>query len=154
MKLTTKGRYAVAAMADLASRGPEARASLCEIAARQRISRAYLEQIFAKLRRAQLVTAARGAHGGYALAARPEDISVAAIMAAADETIRTTSCVPGAAAGCLGGARRCLTHDLWERLGAHIEDFLEGVTLRHVIDGAPGAPDGRLEASAIDGARA
>lgn len=136
MNLTTKGRYAVMAMADLARQGPGATVSLADIADRQAISLTYLVQLFNKLRRAGLVTSARGPGGGYRLAAEPGKTAVSDIMFAVEEPFRTTRCSgrPGTGCGC---SDRCLTHDLWEALGAHIASFLSAVTLADVIDGDP-----------------
>lgn len=133
MKLTTKGRYAVTAMADLAACGGRAPVSLADISLRQGISVAYLEQLFAKLRRAGLVDSARGSAGGYSLAREPRDIRIAEIVAAVDEEIRTTACAPGEGKGCQGGSARCLTHDLWDELARHIDIFLNTVTLDDVL---------------------
>lgn len=134
MKLTTKGRYAVAALADIAAFGGEGPVALPDVALRQGISAGYLEQLFAKLRRAGLVASARGVGGGYFLARRPGDIRIADIVAAVDEEIRTTSCAPGSRVGCHGRSARCLTHDLWDELGRQIEIFLNAVTLEDVIE--------------------
>jgi Rrf2 family protein len=134
MKLTTKGRYAVQAMADIAAFGSAGAVSLSAIAERQGLSAAYLEQLFLKLRRAGLVDSARGAEGGYRLARGADSISVSAIVDAVDEEIRTTAC-GGAATGCRGDGARCLTHDLWEALGGHIESFLSSVTLDDIVAG-------------------
>lgn len=134
MKLTTKGRYAVQAMADIAAFADAGAVSLPEIAERQGLSAAYLEQLFGKLRRAGLVDSARGADGGYRLARAAEAISVSAIVDAVDEEIRTTAC-GGAAIGCRGDGARCLTHDLWEELGRQIEVFLAAVTLDDIVRG-------------------
>ena len=133
MKLTTKGRYAVAAMADLAANAGDAPVALAEIADRQGMSLAYLEQIFARLRREGLVSSARGVAGGYRLARRAADIRIADIVAAADEEIRTTACERGSQTGCRGANARCLTHDLWDELGRQIEIFLNAVTLEDVL---------------------
>ncbi len=148
MKLTTKGRYAVQAMADIAAaRGAEP-VSLPEIADRQGISAGYLEQLFAKLRRAGLVDSVRGVAGGYRLARPAGAIRIGEIVDAVDEEIHTTAC-HGAAAGCQGAGARCLTHDLWDELGRHIELFLSTVSLEDVIDkrvigtAAVNAPGGR-----------
>ena len=134
MHLSTKGRYAVMAMVDLARRGDSA-GSVClaEIAARQEISLAYLEQIFARLRRKGLVTSARGPGGGYRLALAAADISISAIVAAVDEPLAVTRCKT--AAGCLTRGERCVTHDLWDALGRQIERFLAGVSLEDVAQG-------------------
>ncbi|MEM9495561.1 MAG: Rrf2 family transcriptional regulator [Pseudomonadota bacterium] len=137
MKLTTKGRYAVSAMADIAAVSAfsdcESPVSLSDVADRQGISLSYLEQLFLKLRRAGLVTSARGASGGYALAAAPADIYVADIVSAVDEAIKTTACVRGSDIGCSGTSTRCLTHDLWDELGLQIEMFLNAVSLEDVV---------------------
>lgn len=133
MKLTTKGRYAVSAMADLAATGADGPVALGDIALRQGISLSYLEQLFAKLKRAGLVTGARGVGGGYALTAAPGEIRVADIVAAVDEEIKTTACSSRSALGCQGTTARCLTHDLWDELGRQIEIFLNAVTLDDII---------------------
>lgn len=134
MKLTTKGRYAVQAMADIAAFGAAGAVSLPEIAGRQGLSTAYLEQLFGKLRRAGLVESARGPDGGYRLARGPQAIRVGDIVEAVDEEIRTTAC-GGASTGCRGDGSRCLTHDLWEELGRQIELFLFAVTLDDIVAG-------------------
>jgi Rrf2 family iron-sulfur cluster assembly transcriptional regulator len=143
MQLSTRGRYAVMAMVDLASRqtigcecGP---ICLAEIAGRQRLSQAYLEQLFGKLRRAGLVASARGPGGGYRLARSSTAIAIADIVAAVDEPIRATRCAEGSA-GCLEevglqGRGRCQTHDLWEELGQQIAFFLQSITLADVVTG-------------------
>ena len=136
MKLGTKGRYAVMAMAELAMRAGgagEARpVTLAEIAARQEISQSYLEQLFARLRRAGLVRSVRGPGGGYRLARPPAELRIADIVVAVDENLRATRCPPDARSGCMKDARRCVTHDLWEELGAHIYFFLCSVSLEDV----------------------
>ena len=123
------------AMADLARReGDAARAvALADIAARQEISLSYLEQLFARLRRKGLVKSARGPGGGYRLANGPEATSIADIVHAVDEPLRATRC--SEAKGCMIKGERCLTHDLWEDLGARIEDYLASVTLADVALG-------------------
>ena len=160
MQLSTKGRYAVMAMVDLAAReslgcecGP---VCLAEIAASQQLSLSYLEQLFGKLRKAGLVASARGPGGGYRLACESDRISVAAIIAAVDEPIRATRCdeTSGpclAQPGHLGD--RCQTHDLWAELGRQIALFLDGMTLADVVLGRirgraslPGRPMARAAA--------
>lgn len=126
MRLTTKGRYAVTAMLDLAMHANTEIVALGDIAARQGISLPYLEQLFAKLRRAGLVTSVRGPGGGYRLARPADAISVADVIAAIDENIDTTRC--GGEKNCQG-EDACLTHELWEALGAHILGFLRSMTL-------------------------
>jgi Rrf2 family iron-sulfur cluster assembly transcriptional regulator len=147
MQLSTRGRYAVMAMADLAARqhgavGEAVPRPVClsEIAATQRLSLSYLEQLFGKLRRAGLVTSMRGPGGGYRLSRPADAMPIAAIVAAVNETIRATRCELGEA-GCMAGAGpggtagRCQTHDLWFELGRQIELFLGGVTLADVVEG-------------------
>ena len=135
MKLSTKGRYAVMAMADLASRDGAAKpVSLSDIAGRQDISLSYLEQLFAKLRKGGLVVSARGPGGGYRLSRPAGELRVADIILAVDEPMTTTRCKPGSAKGCTGTASRCLTHDLWEELGRQIHIFLSTVTLADVVE--------------------
>jgi Rrf2 family iron-sulfur cluster assembly transcriptional regulator len=143
MQLSTRGRYAVMAMVDLATRqtlgcecGP---ICLAEIAARQKLSQAYLEQLFGKLRRAGLVGSARGPGGGYRLARSSQVISVAEIIAAVDEPIHATRCEIGSP-GCIEGSEaegpmRCQTHDLWDELGRQIQLFLRGISLADVVSG-------------------
>lgn len=140
MRLSTKGRYAVMAMADLARRQDEpCRAvALADIASRQEISLSYLEQLFARLRRKGLVQSARGPGGGYRLARTAEETSIAEIVLAVDEPLRATRCsVKGK--GCMLKGERCMTHDLWENLGHRIEDYLSSVSLADVILGRVGA---------------
>ena len=134
MELTTRGRYAVMAMADLAKHGEAAAIPLSAIAQRQHLSIAYLEQIFLKLRRAGLVDSERGRSGGYRLARAAGAIKVAEVMSAVEEDTRMTRCHGDDRAGCIG-AHRCLTHGLWDALGDHIRDFLEHVSLDDVLNG-------------------
>jgi Rrf2 family iron-sulfur cluster assembly transcriptional regulator len=142
VQLSTRGRYAVMAMVDLAGRqaagcqcGP---VCLAEIAARQQLSLAYLEQLFSRLRRAGLVGSARGPGGGYRLARPAGAVTIADVIAAVEEPIRATRCADGSD-GCVqnrsGTPVRCQTHDLWEELGRQILLFLEGVTLADVASG-------------------
>ncbi|HEY5412896.1 MAG TPA: Rrf2 family transcriptional regulator [Caulobacteraceae bacterium] len=148
MRLSTKGRYAVMAMADLAKRGDGQRAiSLAEIAQRQDISLPYLEQLFARLRRSGLVLSVRGPGGGYRLARPAGETAVAEIVTAVDEPLEAVRC-GSSAVGCMPGGVRCLTHDLWDDLGRHIHDYLASVTLEDVISGSlarPRAPSGASE---------
>lgn len=132
MKLTAKARYAVTAMADIAAFGQGGPVALSDIAARQLISLSFLEQLFRKLRTRGLVASQRGAAGGYVLAAPPEAIHVCDIVLAVDEPLRTTACAPGGSVGCRGTSARCLTHDLWDELGRHIEVFLGSITLADI----------------------
>lgn len=135
MKLSTKGRYAVMALVDLASYSKGQPLALAEIAERQEISLSYLEQLFAKLRRGGLVKSVRGPGGGYLLAHTPAETRISDIISAVDEPIRTTRCTPGSPLGCRGNASRCLTHDLWEELGNQIHLFLSSVSLADVVEG-------------------
>ncbi len=115
MRLSTKGRYAVMAMADLAAHGEGARpVSLADIAERQEISLSYLEQLFAKLRRGGLVVSVRGPGGGYRLSRVAGEIRIADIIVAVDEPITATRCQKGSPKGCMGTSGRCVTHDLWK----------------------------------------
>ncbi len=133
MQLSTKGRYAVMAMVELAKHGDAGALPLAMIADSQKISIAYLEQLFLKLRRAGLVIATRGPKGGYRLARTPDEITIAEIMDAADEQVRMNRCAVEGTDWCLG-TKRCMTHDLWRALGDHIGDFLVGVSLQDVLD--------------------
>jgi Rrf2 family iron-sulfur cluster assembly transcriptional regulator len=136
MRLSTKGRYAVMAMADLARHQDEpCRAvALAEIASRQEISLSYLEQLFARLRRKGLVQSARGPGGGYRLSRTAAETTIADIVHAVDEPLRATRCAEQGK-GCMLKGERCLTHDLWEHLGDRIEDYLASVSLADVISG-------------------
>jgi Rrf2 family iron-sulfur cluster assembly transcriptional regulator len=135
MRLSTKGRYAVMAMADLAryEAGAGRALALADIAQRQEISLSYLEQLFARLRRKGLVKSARGPGGGYRLAKTAEETRIGEIVHAVDEPLRATRC--GQTGGCMHKGERCLTHDLWEDLGRRIEDYLDSVTLADVVHG-------------------
>ncbi|HSD97292.1 MAG TPA: Fe-S cluster assembly transcriptional regulator IscR [Sulfuricaulis sp.] len=130
MKLTTKGRYAVTAMLDLALRYDKGAVTLADIAKRQGISLSYLEQLFAKLRRSGLVDSVRGPGGGYTLAMEPAKISVAEIIVAINENIDATRC--GGEKNCHGD-ETCLTHQLWEDLSTRIHEFLNGITLGDLV---------------------
>jgi Rrf2 family iron-sulfur cluster assembly transcriptional regulator len=134
MRLSTKGRYAVMAMVDLAKHGQGSPIALAEIAERQEISLSYLEQLFAKLRKSGLVKSVRGPGGGYLLGRDRRDTRIADIILAVDEPIRATRCAPGAPIGCRGNKTRCMTHDLWEELGNQIHLFLSSVSLADVCE--------------------
>lgn len=136
MRLSTKGRYAVMAMADLARReGDATRAvALADIAERQEISLSYLEQLFSRLRRKGLVKSARGPGGGYRLARTAVETSIADIVHAVDEPLRATRCEK-LGPGCMTRGERCMTHDLWADLGDRIEDYLASVSLADVVGG-------------------
>jgi Rrf2 family transcriptional regulator, iron-sulfur cluster assembly transcription factor len=145
MRLTSKGRYAVMALADLAANGGEERAvPLQEISERQEISLSYLEQLFARMRRAGLVGGVRGPGGGYKLGRRAAEIAISEVIAAVDEPIKTTRCRDGSLKSCQGKIGRCIAHDLWDELGRQIHVFLDAVTLEDVITrrvlGRAGAP--------------
>ncbi|MEJ2124369.1 MAG: Rrf2 family transcriptional regulator [Alphaproteobacteria bacterium] len=133
MQLSTKGRYAVLAMVELARHDTTTSLPLSAIAERQQISTAYLEQLFMKLRRGGLVKAIRGPKGGYRLALQPSEISIASIMAATDENVRMNRCSPEHMEWCLG-SQQCAAHNLWEAMQNHIANFLEAVTLQNVLD--------------------
>lgn len=148
MRLGTKGRYAVMAMADLALAGVSGPRALCEVAGSQEISLAYLEQLFMKLRRAGLVQSARGPGGGYRLARCAAEISVGSIVDAVDDRLRTTRCGAGggldceqadgegspAATSCRKDGQRCVTHDLWAELDRQVSLYLDSVTLADLCE--------------------
>jgi len=131
MKLSTKGRYAVTAMMDLALHDRSGPVTLAEISECQDISLSYLEQLFAKLRKGKLVEGVRGPGGGYRLARAADDITVADIICAVDESVDATRCA--GRKDCQGG-RRCLTHELWSDLSDQIHTFLKGITLAQFVD--------------------
>lgn len=135
MRLTSKGRYAVMAMADLALHGGEDRAvPLQEVARRQEISLSYLEQLFARMRRAGLVAGVRGPGGGYRLAKSAAQTTVADIIAAVNEPIKATRCKEGSAKSCLGKTGRCIAHGLWQEMGERIHMFMASVSLADVLE--------------------
>ena len=134
MKLSTKGRYAVMAMVDLARHAQAKPVSLSDIVTRQEISLSYLEQLFARLRRAGLVKSVRGPGGGYRLTRGSADTRVSEIILAVDEPIKATRCTEMGATGCRADRSKCLTHDLWEELGNQIHMFLSSVTLLDVLE--------------------
>jgi len=131
MRLTTKGRYAVTAVLDLALHQDGGPVSLSAISARQGISLSYLEQLFARLRRNQIVSSTRGPGGGYMLHGSAEDISVSDIIIAVDEACQVVDCGEDSG-GCQDGYQ-CLTHDLWQELSNEIRDFLDGISLAEVM---------------------
>lgn len=133
MRLSTKGRYAVMAMADLASHSSGKPVALADIADRQEISLSYLEQLFGRLRKGGLVKSVRGPGGGYLLSRAPAEMRISDIILAVDEPIQTTRCTPGSPAGCHNNKGRCMTHDLWEELGNQIYLYLSAVTLEMVV---------------------
>ena len=131
MRLTTKGRFAVTAMIDLAMRDGSGPVTLAEISQRQKISLSYLEQLFGKLRRRALVDSVRGPGGGYCLARDMAQVAVSDIILAVDEPIDATQC--GGKENCRDD-EKCITHDLWANLNAHIFDYLGSVTLKQLVD--------------------
>ena len=133
MKMSTKGRYGVMAMIDIAVHSRGAPVSLAEIAERQDISHEYLEQLFGRLRKAGLVESARGPGGGYRLARAMNDIAVAEIIAAVDEELQFTRCGGDAVEGCVKGDR-CNAHDLWSSLGRQMMYFLSSISLEDVVE--------------------
>ena len=147
MKLSTKGRYAVMAMVDLAQHSNGSPVALADIANRQEISLSYLEQLFSKLRKGGLVKSVRGPGGGYLVARPVMDTRISDIILAVDEPIRATRCTPGSPSGCHSDKSRCLTHDLWADLGEHIRFFLGEVTLEQVCERRPCPAKARLWAA-------
>jgi Rrf2 family iron-sulfur cluster assembly transcriptional regulator len=133
MKLTSKGRYAVMAMADLASNANIGPISLAEISVRQNISLAYLEQIFIKLKYRKLVKSARGANGGYVLEKPASDIKLSNIIFAVDEEVKTLNCKKQSKRGCNNKSTKCITHNLWDQLDQHINGFFEKVKLQDLV---------------------
>ena len=133
MKLTSKGRYAVMAMADLAKNNVKEPTSLAEISLRQGISISYLEQLFLKLRKNNLVQSARGPSGGYVLAKPPGEIKLLSIISAVDEKIKTVKCKKESKKGCNGKSIKCITHNLWDDLENHINKFFEDNTLNDIL---------------------
>ena len=138
MLLSTKGRYAVMAMVEIAKQGDARPISLGDIASRLELSLAYLEQLFMKLRRSGLVQSVRGPGGGYVLDREAGAISIGEIMAAVAEPVKMTRCI-SEDDGCVA-SQRCSTHFLWDALGAHIEQFLADATLEDVLSGRYSAP--------------
>lgn len=145
MKLSTKGRYAVTALADIALHGAAGPVPLADIAERQHISVAYLEQLFVRLRRAGLVASIRGPGGGYRLALGAEDTRISEVMAAVDERLNAMGCDGTPGEGCGHTKAACLTHALWEQLSAHVHVFLSRTTLADVVGDrmtpCPAVPD-------------
>ena len=133
MKLTSKGRYAVMAMADLAKNNVKEPTSLAEISLRQGISISYLEQLFLKLRKNNLVQSTRGPSGGYVLSKPPDEIKLLSIIRAVDEKIKTVKCKKESKKGCNGKSIKCITHNLWDDLEAHINKFFYDNTLSDIL---------------------
>lgn len=135
MKLTTKGRYAVTAMLDLAIHGSESPITLADISQRQGISLSYLEQLFARLRKRGLVASTRGPGGGYRLSRPAIEIAIADVITAVDENVEVMRC--GGKENCAGDSSMCLTHELWFELSQRIHDFLGNISLGELVKRAP-----------------
>jgi Rrf2 family iron-sulfur cluster assembly transcriptional regulator len=133
MKLTSKGRYAVMALADLAKFNSKNPVSLRDISLRQGISLDYLEQIFSKLKKSNIVKSIRGANGGYILTKDPEKIKLSNIFLAVDEKVKTVQCKKESKKGCNGKLTKCITHYLWDDLEMHINDFFDKKNLGDLL---------------------
>ena len=133
MKLTTKGRYAVMAMADLASYSKNKPVSLSEISIRQNISLAYLEKLFFHLKQNKLVKSVRGVKGGYALEKPASEIKLSNIFYAVNEEVKTLNCKKESKKGCNNKSVKCITHNLWDKLDLHINGFFENVKLEEIV---------------------
>ena len=134
MKLTSKGRYAVMAMADLAKNHDPRPVSLNEISLRQGISILYLEQLFLKLKLNSLVHSTRGSHGGYTLSKSPDQIKLSSIISAVNEEVKTLKCNKSSKKGCNGKSIKCITHSLWDELEEHINLFFKQKSLEDVLN--------------------
>ena len=134
MKLTSKGRYAVMAMADLANINSNHPTSITDISLRQGISVSFLEQIFLKLKKNNLVSSSRGPSGGYFLSKSPEEIKLSSIIHAVDEKVKTVGCKKESKKGCTGKSIKCITHNLWDELENHINSFFEKNTLKDIVN--------------------
>ena len=133
MKLNTRGRYAVMALADIASFNKQNPVSLRDISLRQNISLVYLEQIFSKLKKNNIVKSIRGANGGYVLTRDPEQIKLSNIFSAVDEKVKTLKCKRESKKGCNGKLTKCITHNLWDDLEMHINDFFDKKNLGDLL---------------------
>ena len=133
MKLTSKGRYAVMALADIAAFDKRNPVSLRDISLRQNISLLYLEQIFFRLKRNNIVKSIRGTNGGYILAKNPDQIKLGTILSAVDEKIKTVGCKKESKKGCNGKLTKCITHNLWDELELHINTFFEKKKLSDLL---------------------
>tara|TARA_B100000401_G_C52404160_1_gene530334 strand:- start:43 stop:468 length:426 start_codon:yes stop_codon:yes gene_type:complete len=133
MKLTSKGRYAVMALADLANFNSDQPVSLRDISLRQGISLVFLEQIFLKLKRSDIVKSIRGTNGGYILKKKPEHIKLVNILDAVDEKVKTIQCKKSSKKGCNGKLTKCITHNLWDELEIHINDFFDKKSLGDLV---------------------
>ena len=133
MKLTSKGRYAVMALVDLAKFNSRNPVSLRDISLRQGISLDFLEQIFSKLKRNEIVQSIRGTQGGYILNKQPKEIKLANIFHAVDETVKTVQCKKESKKGCNGKSSKCITHNLWDELETYINNFFENKSLEDLL---------------------
>ena len=133
MKLSSKGRYAVMALADLARNKAIKPINLTEISLRQGISISFLEQIFLQLKKSNLVKSSRGPSGGYILSKPPEEITLSNIIEAVDEKVKTVGCKKESKRGCNGKSIKCITHNLWDDLETHINNFFEQNTLKDIL---------------------
>ena len=135
MKLSNKGRYAVMALADLAKFNTKKPISLTDISLRQGISLLYLEQIFLKLKKNKIVVSARGMNGGYNLNKDASEIKISEVLNAVDEKVKTIGCTKESKKGCNGKSAKCITHNLWDELELHINDFFNKKNLGDLIKG-------------------
>ena len=133
MKLNTRGRYAVMALADMASFNRQNPVSLRDISLRQNISLVYLEQIFSKLKKDNIVKSIRGANGGYILSSNPDQIKLSSIFSAVDEHVKTVQCKKESKKGCNGKSTKCITHYLWDELEIYINDFFDKKNLEDLL---------------------
>jgi Rrf2 family iron-sulfur cluster assembly transcriptional regulator len=133
MKLTSKGRYAVMGLADIANFDRQNPVSLRDISLRQNISLVYLEQIFSKLKKNNIVKSIRGANGGYILTRDPDQIKLSNIFSAVDEKVKTLQCKRESKRGCNGRSTKCITHYLWDDLEMHINDFFDKKNLGDLL---------------------
>ena len=133
MKLNTRGRYAVMALADMASFNTQNPVSLRDISLRQNISLVYLEQIFSKLKKNNIVKSIRGTNGGYILTKDPEQIKLSNIFLAVDEKVKTVQCKKESKKGCNGKLTKCITHNLWDDLEMHINEFFDKKNLGDLL---------------------
>ena len=134
MKLSSKGRYAVMALADLAKFDPNEPVSLRDISLRQGISLVYLEQLFSRLKKNNIVNSVRGIKGGYVLSKEASSIKISDILFAVDEKVKTIGCEKHSKKGCNGKTAKCITHDLWDELEDYINNFFEKKSLRDLLN--------------------
>ena len=134
MKLTTRGRYAVMALADIAAFDKSNPVPLRDISLRQNISLVYIEQIFSKLKKSNIVKSIRGANGGYVLTEEPEKVKLSKVFLAVDESIKTVQCKKESKKACNGKSTKCITHNLWDELEIYINDFFSKKSLKDLIN--------------------